>query len=228
MAKNMTQRGKVDLEGLRGAEVQAMKDLQPPADMPFRIGGMGHAVLVVRDIDASVRFYTQVLGFKVSDVYPESMVPGRMVFMRFNEDHHGLGVIGQGEETSSGPRTASPGLRGPHPRRRLPRPGLISRSTASPSTSTAAGVRAARCRWSSGIPTATAWKSSGGSTRWIGTARRAPPEEWAPRPSLEKGARRGAAGTGYDFGRSGPAAALVGPSACQRARTSCSLDLTEF
>ena len=30
MARNMTQRGKVDLEGLRGPEVQAMKDLQPP------------------------------------------------------------------------------------------------------------------------------------------------------------------------------------------------------
>ena len=102
MARNMTQRGKVDLEGLRGAEVQAMKDLQPPADMPFRIGNMGHAVLVVRDIDASVRFYTQVLGFKVSDVYPESMVPGRMVFMRFNQDHHGLGLIGQAEEASVG------------------------------------------------------------------------------------------------------------------------------
>ena len=102
MARNMTQRGKVDLEGLRGAEVQAMKDLQPPADMPFRIGNMGHAVLVVRDIDASVRFYTQVLGFKVSDVYPESMVPGRMVFMRFNQDHHGLGLIGQAGEASAG------------------------------------------------------------------------------------------------------------------------------
>ena len=70
--------------------------------MPFRIGNMGHAVLVVRDIDASLRFYTQVLGFKVSDVYPESMVPGRMVFMRFNQDHHGLGLIGQAGEASAG------------------------------------------------------------------------------------------------------------------------------
>jgi catechol 2,3-dioxygenase-like lactoylglutathione lyase family enzyme len=42
--------------------------------MPFKIGKLGHAVLVVRDIDASVQFYTQVLGFKVSDVYPDSMV----------------------------------------------------------------------------------------------------------------------------------------------------------
>ena len=74
--------------------------MQLTADMPFKIGKMGHAVLVVRDIDASVRFYTQVLGFKVSDVYPDSMVKGQMVFMRFNDDHHGLGLVGQGGEIS--------------------------------------------------------------------------------------------------------------------------------
>jgi catechol 2,3-dioxygenase-like lactoylglutathione lyase family enzyme len=77
-----------------------LKKVQPPADMPFKIGKMGHAVLVVYDINASVRFYTQVLGFKVSDVYPDSMVKGRMVFMRFNDDHHGLGMVGQGGEIS--------------------------------------------------------------------------------------------------------------------------------
>jgi catechol-2,3-dioxygenase len=70
---------KVDLEGLHDPEIEALKKVQPPADMPFKIGKMGHAVLVVRDIDASVKFYTQVLGFKVSDVYPDSMVKGRMV-----------------------------------------------------------------------------------------------------------------------------------------------------
>jgi len=68
--------------------------------LPFKIRKMGHAVLIVRDIDVSVRFYTQLLGFKVSDVYPDSMVKGRMVFMRFNEDHHGLGLVGQGGEIS--------------------------------------------------------------------------------------------------------------------------------
>jgi catechol-2,3-dioxygenase len=65
---------KVDLEGLHDPKIQALKSVQPPADMPFKIGKLGHAVLVVRDIDASVQFYTQVLGFKVSDVYPDSMV----------------------------------------------------------------------------------------------------------------------------------------------------------
>jgi catechol 2,3-dioxygenase len=100
MEKRTRDLSKVDLGGLHEPEIEALKKTQPPADMPFKIGKMGHAVLVVRDIDASVKFYTQVLGFKVSDVYPDSMVKGRMVFMRFNEDHHGLGLVGQGGEIS--------------------------------------------------------------------------------------------------------------------------------
>ena len=100
MEKRTIDLSKVDLGGLHDPEIEALKKVQPPADMPFKIGKMGHAVLVVRDIDASVRFYTQVLGFKVSDVYPDSMVKGRMVFMRFNDDHHGLGMVGQGGEIS--------------------------------------------------------------------------------------------------------------------------------
>jgi len=100
MEKRRIDLSKVDLDGLHDPEIEALKRVHPPADMPFKIGKMGHAVLVVCDIDVSVRFYTQVLGFKVSDVYPDSMVKGRMVFMRFNEDHHGLGLVGQGGETS--------------------------------------------------------------------------------------------------------------------------------
>jgi len=100
MEKRTIDLSKVDLDGLHDPGIEALKRVQPPADMPFKIGKMGHAVLVVRDIDASVRFYTQVLGFKVSDVYPDSMVKGRMVFMRFNDDHHGLGLVGQGGEIS--------------------------------------------------------------------------------------------------------------------------------
>ncbi|MEE8334324.1 MAG: VOC family protein [Alphaproteobacteria bacterium] len=85
---------------MRDPEIEALKSVQPPTDIPFNIAKMGHAVLLVRDIDASVQFYTQVLGFKVSDVYPSSMIKGRMVFLRFNDDHHGLGLVGQGQEAS--------------------------------------------------------------------------------------------------------------------------------
>ena len=93
-------RSKVDLEGLHDPAIEALKSVQPSADVPFNIAKMGHAVLMVRDIDVAVQFYTQVLGFKVSDVYPDSMVEGRMVFMRFNDDHHGLGLVGQSREIS--------------------------------------------------------------------------------------------------------------------------------
>ena len=62
--------------------------------MPFAITKIGHVVLNCRDLERSVRFYTQILGFKVSDIYEPDMVPGGMVFMRFNADHHGVGLVG--------------------------------------------------------------------------------------------------------------------------------------
>ena len=63
---------------------------------PFRIQKIGHVVLNVTDMDRSVKFYTEVLGMKVSDVYKEDMMPGGMVFMRFSADHHGVALVGGG------------------------------------------------------------------------------------------------------------------------------------
>ncbi len=68
--------------------------LQKPPGLPFAIQKIGHVVLNVADLRRSVEFYTQVLGFDVSDIYPEDMVPGGMVFMRYNHDHHGIAVVG--------------------------------------------------------------------------------------------------------------------------------------
>ncbi len=70
------------------------KRLQRPLGLPFRIAKLGHVVLNVADLERSVKFYTQVLGFSVSDVYPPEMVPGGMVFMRCNADHHGVALVG--------------------------------------------------------------------------------------------------------------------------------------
>ncbi len=91
-------RGVVDLDGLKSPQAKALRSLQPPADLPFKVTKLGHVVLVVQDLERSVRFYTQVLGFKVSDVYPDTMMPGGMVFLRFNADHHGIALVGQGTE----------------------------------------------------------------------------------------------------------------------------------
>jgi len=75
-------------------DVEKLKSAAPPSTLPFRIRKIGHVVLRATDLERSVRFYTQVLGFKVSDVYSENMAPGGMVFMRCNSDHHGIALVG--------------------------------------------------------------------------------------------------------------------------------------
>jgi catechol 2,3-dioxygenase-like lactoylglutathione lyase family enzyme len=72
-----------ELDGFRAAK-----------DVAFRIRKIGHVVLRASDLPKSVDFYTQVLGFAISDIYPEDMVPGGMVFMRCNPDHHGVALVG--------------------------------------------------------------------------------------------------------------------------------------
>ena len=77
-----------------------VKNLQRPYALPFRIGKLGHVVINVRDVARSVRFYTEVLGFEVSDIYPDDMVPGGMAFLRCNPDHHGIALVGSMSATS--------------------------------------------------------------------------------------------------------------------------------
>ena len=60
----------------------------------FQLRKIGHVVLNVSDLAAAERFYTEVLGFEVSDRYPETMVPGGMLFLRCNTDHHGVALVG--------------------------------------------------------------------------------------------------------------------------------------
>src|SRR5882757_2282893 len=73
---------------------EAIRKLGPPEGLPFEIVKLGHVVLNCSDVERSARFYTEILGFEISDVYPDEMVPGGMVFMRFNEDHHGVALVG--------------------------------------------------------------------------------------------------------------------------------------
>ncbi len=71
---------------------------------PFSVRKIGHAVVFVSDIERSKRFYTDLLGFKVSDVYPSNMMPGGMVFLRCNGDHHCLALVGGGAPGQDGKR----------------------------------------------------------------------------------------------------------------------------
>jgi catechol 2,3-dioxygenase-like lactoylglutathione lyase family enzyme len=62
--------------------------------MEFQLRKIGHVVLNVTDLETSLRFYTEVLGLQVSDRYPDTMVPGGMIFLRCNTDHHGVALVG--------------------------------------------------------------------------------------------------------------------------------------
>jgi catechol 2,3-dioxygenase-like lactoylglutathione lyase family enzyme len=72
---------------------QVIAALDRPKGMPFQINKLGHIALYVQDLERSARFYTEVLGFRVSDVYGEDMVPGGAVFLRCNTDHHGVALF---------------------------------------------------------------------------------------------------------------------------------------
>ncbi|MGH7064081.1 MAG: VOC family protein [Stellaceae bacterium] len=80
---------------------ERVRQLDRPHGLPFHIGKIGHVVLNVRDVERSARFYTEVLGFRISDVYPEEMVPGGMVFLRCSPDHHGIALVGSMKESSA-------------------------------------------------------------------------------------------------------------------------------
>ena len=94
-------RGIVDYQGLDSAVSRALRARGPKPGLPFRLNKIGHVVLMASDLERSVAFYTGVLGFRVSDVYPETMMQGRMVFMRCAADHHGVALVGQAPGRSS-------------------------------------------------------------------------------------------------------------------------------
>src|SRR5450432_1007448 len=77
-----------------GIDPASISKYKRPENRPFDIVKLGHVVLNCSDVGRSARFYVEVLGFEISDVYPDDMVLGGMVFMRFNEDHHLLALVG--------------------------------------------------------------------------------------------------------------------------------------
>jgi catechol 2,3-dioxygenase len=77
-----------------------MTNNEPRPAQPFQLRKLGHVVLNVADLTASERFYTDVLGFKVSDRYPDSMVPGGMLFLYCGTDHHTVALVGGAPPTA--------------------------------------------------------------------------------------------------------------------------------
>ena len=76
------------------AVTERVRALAPARGIPFAVTKIGHVVLNCSDLERSVKFYMEILGFKISDIYDDDMVPGGMVFLRFNTDHHGVGLVG--------------------------------------------------------------------------------------------------------------------------------------
>lgn len=55
---------------------------------PIKVKKLGHFVYEVSDIERSTRFWTEVMGFKVSDRNEKGMV-----FLRNATDHHSIGLM---------------------------------------------------------------------------------------------------------------------------------------
>jgi len=65
---------------------------------PVKIRKIGHVVIQVRDLERSMKFYTEVLNFRVSDRSPEGAV-----FLTSLGEHHTVGLFpsaGEGAATS--------------------------------------------------------------------------------------------------------------------------------
>ena len=73
-----------------------LRSLQPPNGLPFKIRRLGHVVLQVADLERSLLFYTQALGFKVTEIYSEDLQPGGFAFLRCHTDHHSIALVGTG------------------------------------------------------------------------------------------------------------------------------------
>ena len=74
-------------------DVQTVSKMQRPPGMPFRCNKIGHVALYVQDPERSAKFYTEVMGFEVSDAYASDMLPGGAVFLRCSADHHGVALF---------------------------------------------------------------------------------------------------------------------------------------
>ncbi|HEV7367772.1 VOC family protein [Arenibaculum sp.] len=69
---------------------------------------LGHIVMMVRDLEKSAAFYTDVVGLEISD-----RIDGQMVFLRCGQDHHDLALAQLPPDSplrDQSPDTRRPGL----------------------------------------------------------------------------------------------------------------------
>lgn len=105
LADNRRVRGLISFRDPAGNRLEAFYGTEI-ADQPFSPGrsisgfrtgplGLGHVVLTVKDIDAVLPFYVELLGFRLSD-YIEK--PFRAYFFHINPRHHSLALIKTGND----------------------------------------------------------------------------------------------------------------------------------
>jgi catechol-2,3-dioxygenase len=68
---------------------------------------LGHVVLNVRDLAASVKFYTEIVGLEVSDT-----IEDQMAFLRCGHDHHDLALAQIDRKAELATNTYAPGRPG--------------------------------------------------------------------------------------------------------------------
>jgi 2,3-dihydroxybiphenyl 1,2-dioxygenase len=80
------------LEAFYGGEIATDPFMPGRSHSGFKTGplGLGHIVLNTTAIDADLAFYTQILGFKLSDYVTK---PFRAMFFHTNARHHSLALI---------------------------------------------------------------------------------------------------------------------------------------
>jgi catechol 2,3-dioxygenase-like lactoylglutathione lyase family enzyme len=78
-----------DIDALRAkaASAETVHPATYQGASPIKIRKLGHLVYEVSDVERSVRFWTEVMGFTESDRNERGMV-----FLRCNADHHGIGL----------------------------------------------------------------------------------------------------------------------------------------
>jgi len=62
--------------------------------LPFQLRKIGHVVLNVHDLEAALRFSIPTCWASRSATDIRQHVPGGMIFLRCNPDHHGVALVG--------------------------------------------------------------------------------------------------------------------------------------